>query len=509
VNAVGVLDHWANERPDHAAIISSRRSTDRTMTYGELRESSSRLAGSLMSKGIRPGDRVAILSTLSIDLYVALIGVLWCGAVPVLVDPGVGLRRARACFGKAQIRAIVGSRLLTGVARLIPELRSHPVVLIGSRSRSADIVEVPTEAPALLTFTSGSTGTPSAVVRSHGLLIAQNAALQGTLHQTPEQRWLCTLPVFVLAHLAEGATAILGDADLRRPGFVDGARLTKQASRLGANAIVASPSLLLRVADAEGSVHRYDEVFTGGAPVFPSTIKRIRALTRNGEVVVVYGSTEAEPIAHTVSTTDESFDASIDGGGLFVGEPSQATRLRLVKEPGPGASFGMTSDEFDALCVPSDQAGEIVVTGDHVVKGYLRGEGDTRTKVRVRCGPGEDIWHRTGDIGRLDSCGGLWLLGRRSGSVSCEDGKTAYPFEIEVPIAEQFGVRCALTPSLEGPILAVEAAPGISLEEIRASINFMVRVIEVPTIPLDKRHNAKVDYASLRMELSRRRIPFD
>ncbi|MEO0630514.1 MAG: class I adenylate-forming enzyme family protein, partial [Planctomycetota bacterium] len=101
MNVVSVLDQWAAATPQQPAIIASRGRRDVRITYGELRDASSRLAGELKRRGVQPGDRVAILVGLSIDAYIALIGVLWAGAVPVIVDPGGGLDRARACFRKA------------------------------------------------------------------------------------------------------------------------------------------------------------------------------------------------------------------------------------------------------------------------------------------------------------------------------------------------------------------------------------------------------------------------
>ena len=112
-----------------------------------------------------------------------------------------------------------------------------------------------------------------------------------------------------------------------------------------------------------------------------------------------------------------------DGKGLLAGRPIDRIRLRIVDD-------------------------EIVVTGDHVNKGYLDGRGDADNKLRI---DGE-IWHRTGDAGRLDDDGLLWLRGRLSAKAG-----DFYPFEVEVAARSWPGVRrAALVPGSDPPMLAIE-----------------------------------------------------
>ncbi|NNE90107.1 MAG: AMP-binding protein, partial [Verrucomicrobiales bacterium] len=140
--------------------------------------------------------------------------------------------------------------------------------------------------------------------------------------------------------------------------------------------------------------------------------------------------------------------------------------------------------------------GEIVVTGPHVLKGYLDGKGDAETKFTGA--DGETIWHRTGDLGRLDTDGRLWLLGR----VSAKIGDELCPFAVECALSFVEGVgRTAVLESEEDgqPVLFLEGNGEVGPILNQFGIH---RIIPLKKIPVDRRHNAKVDYPALRKILA-------
>ena len=145
-------------------------------------------------------------------------------------------------------------------------------------------------------------------------------------------------------------------------------------------------------------------------------------------MTVVYGSTEAEPIAHL--DWDEAEPADLDamyaGKGLLVGRPVRQIELRILENRWGEPLPEMKARELAELGLPPGQGGEIAVNGPHVLAGYLGGIGDDETKFRV---DGE-VWHRTGDAGCLDAAGRLWLLGR-AGAVIRDERGTIYPFAAE------------------------------------------------------------------------------
>ena len=239
-------------------------------------------------------------------------------------------------------------------------------------------------------------------------------------------------------------------------------------------------------------------IHTGGAPVFPSLLGVIQSAHPGMEIVTVFGSTEAEPIAHIpwsdVSEADRQ--RMSEGKGLLVGKPVPATRLRIIPDQSGKPIAAMTGRALDNMTLATGETGEIIVTGDHVLQGYLHGKGDEENKIRA----GSTTWHRTGDAARIDENGRVWLLGRCSAAIR-KNNTTIYPFGIECAAMHQTGVaRCAVI-LLNGKVtLLVQGKPDAHLETNllrRLKPLGAERVLSTPNIPVDKRHNAKIDYHAL------------
>jgi acyl-CoA synthetase (AMP-forming)/AMP-acid ligase II len=192
------------------------------------------------------------------------------------------------------------------------------------------------------------------------------------------------------------------------------------------------------------------------------------------------------------------------GGGLLAGRPVAATRLRVLPDRW-GAPIGpFDESEFERLCCGPGQAGEIVVSGAHVLKGYLHGEGNRDTKFSVE----GRIWHRTGDAGRIDQEGNLWLLGRCAGRISDRQG-VLYPFTVEAAADSLAAVRRSALVRVDGRrTLVVEPAAGSTAAELERLTSKLAwahieRVLVLPRIPVDRRHNSKVDYPGLARMMKR------
>ncbi|MEM6326161.1 MAG: AMP-binding protein [Bacteroidota bacterium] len=504
MNVIRLFAEQARARPEAEALVEGRGVSRLGVTFGELERRGAEAAGRLVRDGLKPGDVALVLVPLSVDLYVLVAGILRVGGVVMLVDPGAGREHLAACLQRRPPDVFIGTpcahalRIVSREVRRIPRRYTVGGWVPGAArwggGEAAPVAELPDEAPALLTFTSGSTGRPKAIVRSHGFLAAQHRALARALRLGPGQRDLSTLPVFVLANLASGATSLLPDAELRRPGAIDPGPVLAQIRAEAPTRATASPAVYERLLPAAtpadlASLTRLD---VGGAPVFPDLLARLSAAAPVAEAVAVYGSSEAEPIAHlSASDLTEADRAHVaSGGGLPAGRPVPDVDLRIVRDAW-GTSLGpFTEAEWDRLGVPMGEPGEIVVAGDHVLAGYLDGEGDAETKVRV----GARVWHRTGDAGRLDPDGRLWLLGRCSAAVR-ETSGTLYPLQVEAAAREVAGVRLgALVPgrrlvAFEGTAEAGDVADALAWAEVEA--------VRVDRIPLDRRHNAKVDYPAL------------
>ena len=478
------------------ALIATSRGRDTRLTFAGLRASVDCYAGELFLRGIRKGDAVLVFLPMSIELYVALLGIFRLGAVAVFLDPSTGLRHISDCCGRIPPAALISvwplrwSRWFVQGLRRIPRVFAPPQFAFQSYSPDLPGLPSPDDA-ALITFTSGSTGRPKAVVRTHRFLIAQHEVLKKSINLDPGERDLTTLPVFVLANLASGITSILPDAKISHSASVAASRISEQVRRLGPTRAVGSPAFFQRLTDEPSALQGLRKIYTGGAPVFPALLQQLQNIMPDCLVVAVYGSTEAEPIAHIACREIEAADwqAMREGRGLLAGPPVPEIRLRIVPD-----QWGRLISQ--AAEVPQGDIGEIIVTGDHVLKGYLQGHGDEETKASID----GDIWHRTGDAGYLDVQGRLWLLGRCSARVQDAKG-TLYPFAVEcVAMSFPFVRRSAFLCVGGKRTLAVEG--GLTKEHLK-SLQTALSWVEVDDIrvlrriPVDARHNAKVNYPGL------------
>src|SRR5208282_5174071 len=185
--------------------------------------------------------------------------------------------------------------------------------------------------------------------------------------------------------------------------------------------------------------------------------------------------------------------------GLLTGRPVSSLMLRVIREQWGTPILPLSAQAFEHLAVEIGSPGEIVVSGGHVLSGYVNGEGDAETKFEVD----GTRWHRTGDLGYMDAAGRLWLLGRCDGKI--EDARGAlYPFAVECAAMQTPAIRRAALASIDRRrVLAIEADGTVSLDAIRGSLGWaqLDQLVRVDHIPVDKRHNAKVDYTALTLEL--------
>ncbi|MGP0093915.1 MAG: AMP-binding protein [Xanthobacteraceae bacterium] len=456
----------AGARSTRAAIIEADGAS---VSFVDLVRLSGQLAAAWRGRGVAPGDRVLLAMPLGILLYASVLALWRLGAVIVFPEPALGLKGLRHAVVATKPKAFLASGAFRALRFICPELWSVSLVIAPERGGVAsDIIEpVGADHPALISFTSGSTGRPKAIVRNHGFLAHQNACLATLLKPNRDDETdLVAFPVFVLANLGFGITSVLPNWNLRRQETADAARIAAHVATHAVTRILAPPSICEKLASGPTLDH-LDAVFTGGGPVFPDLLARLAEKAPRADIVSVYGSTEAEPIAyqHLRDVTAADWQAMRGGAGLLAGRPIAEIELKIAND-------------------------EIIVTGEHVNKGYLDPADNLTTKL-VQDGK---TWHRTGDAGRVDESGRLWLLGRLDGRAG-----NFFPFSIEAAARFWPGVRrAALVAIDQKPLLAIEGDAGALAQWQRQADRFGgLYVVAVKTIPLDRRHRSKVDYPAL------------
>jgi acyl-CoA synthetase (AMP-forming)/AMP-acid ligase II len=210
------------------------------------------------------------------------------------------------------------------------------------------------------------------------------------------------MPIVLLANLASGVTSLIPPVDLRHPGAIDPAPVVAQVHMHKAVSSVASPAFFERLArhcvERGLTLPSFTKLFTGGAPVFPRLLEQMQAMAPAADVVAVYGSTEAEPIAHVSrrELSEADHRAMLAGKGLLAGVPVSAIHLRILRDSWWRPVGPFDAEEFAKNCLPPDQPGEIVVSGGHVLPSYRRAVSQVSIRPRPR-GQGKRLkmnWRR-------------------------------------------------------------------------------------------------------------------
>lgn len=466
------------------------------ITYKELYQDVLQTAEYFKQQGIKKGDYVTVMISMSIDLYKTLISLWFLGAIPVFFDVSAKNDYIEKCSQIIRPRFIVGTSLTLLFARRIKAFNNVPVLNI----KHDFIQDCPTEhetgienEPALITFTSGSTGTPKTIVRTHQFLLDQYEIIKSSLHYKPLTVDLGFLPVFTLANIATGITTIIPNSSLKNMGQINAAKIVKQIVTCKVNSMTVSPAVLSQILDYADKhnieLNSLKTIHVGGGPVFPSMLPTTNKLP--AKVYIVYGSSEAEPISMISWEEMLSFKNKIETGyGLPVGRIIDNVNLRIKNNDIPIFNENLvTNIEYNI--------GEIIVSGDNVLKGYYKGVGDAENKIYEN----ETIWHRTGDCGYVDNNNILWLLGRKNNLIKYNN-EIIFPFSIQTIFKEKYGVNnvCLLTIK-DTTYMVFEKKDKMVIE--KENIPLMIKYKDLETVfvnkfPMDKRHNAKIDINELK-----------
>ena len=474
----------------------------------------------LAAAGLRAAERVIMLVTPGADFLALSYAVMGRGAVPVFIDPGMGVDAVVACMREAEPTGFIGvpraHLLRLKAAELFRSLRFCVVAgrlpLYGAtrlrhllKPAGGPPTPIPRQAddPALVAFTSGATGRPKGVIFTNRMLTEQLAVFRGQFGFRGGEQDLPLLPVFSLFTAALGVGSIFPPLDPSRPLSLVPKQIIRVMRDLGNQTSFGSPTLWSKLAEycrqTGESLPQLRRVFMAGAPVSQATIDLVKAACPQAESFTPYGATEALPVTIAASAERRQHPPvlAVSGEqGTPVGRAIDGVSLRVV-HPVSGSADAPLVD------CPERVIGEIVVSGGTVSREYLRRpEATAASKVRE----GENLWHRMGDMGYLDADGQLYFCGRRVHVVATPDRMFhSVPVENVFNTHPQVG-RTALV-GVDGlPALVVEPRSRHLSSDARQRLAGELRALGGrdpvtaairrfyfhPAFPVDARHNAKI-----------------
>jgi acyl-CoA synthetase (AMP-forming)/AMP-acid ligase II len=530
INVAEVFRRSAARQPERVALaLADARGRTAEFTFAQLDRWSDGYARGLTAAGLSRGDRVLLLLRPNADFIALALGMLKAGLVVVLVDPGMDRPTLLGCIESASpagmvgvppahVLALLGRRAFSSVRRRwLAGWPSLPGAVEKLRSGTAlpfPSVDAGPDGTAAVVFTTGSTGAPKGVVYTHGNYIAQLELLRERFAIEPGEVALPGYLPFAILCLCLGSTSVVPSFHPARPASVEPAPVLELVRRYRPSYGLGSPAFWAGIGthchDSGEKLDGFRLLLLFGAEVHESILLKLRgALPDAAEIHTPYGSTEVQPIA-TISDRELLSDEVRE---------LRATRGICVGRPFDGVDLGVIPvtdeplDRVDLASMHSDgPVGEVVVRGAMVTLHYFAQPLQDRLhKIDTDAGR----WHRMGDCGSFDEQGRLWLAGRKSQRIVTSDG-VLFPLPVEARANDHPAVRRSALVGTDPrgsqrPVLVVELRDAAASSEARAKViaellagfaagestRAIRDVLTHPGLPVDYRHNAKIQREDL------------
>jgi len=472
------LKDTASRWPDKTAI----RDGEKQLSFAELARSASSVGAWLASVGVKPGDKVALLTHACGEYVIAYYGALISGAAVVALNAAAKGDDLLAWIAHSESSALVIDAEHPESAKILglvdPALPVLAIGKIGSGSNLDDFASIagsgatvpadraasPTDLAALI-YTSGTTGRPKGVMLDHGNLAANTDSIVEYLGLSDSDGIVNVLPFYysfgnsvLHTHIAAGATLTIQKTFVYPHQVVDALAREKATGFAGVPSTFALLTGRVDLSKYDLSSLRY--FAQAGGPMSPAMVNRVRSLLPNVDVYVMYGLTEAS--ARVSYLPPERLDDKLGSIGI----------------PIPGVDMQVRGKDGEVL--PAGENGEIWVRGRNVMAGYWK-DPDMTSQVL------SDGWLRTGDIGRCDDDGFFFVEGRRSDIIKVGAHRIS-PLELESVVEELEGVGEVAVVGVDDDFLGqvikayVVRNPGSSLSEneIKAHCRNRLATYKIP-----------------------------
>lgn len=413
-----MLDHTVARYPDKLAYVDP----DSALTWTQVGEEVAGLAGRLVSAGVRPGDRVALLAGNSAAFAVAAFAVWRASAVFVPLNHRLTARDLAALLQDSQAALVLTDATHADLGKQAAEDVHTRLEVAGSDGRflgKVPVASIPPETPgpdafAAIMYTSGTTGAPKGVVITHGNALQNSVTCTSVIGRSSTDRELIMVPQFNVTGLCSQTipAAHLGMTSVLFGPF-DAERALRAAQEHRATSTVGAPTMWWRLLEAaertrSDALKGFRLALFGGAPMPTSLLSRMRATMPAATFGNGYGQTETCSMVAYAGGQEALLRPDT------VGRPLPITDAKIIDpETGSPAAAG--------------QAGELVVRGAQISAGYWR-DGVIRPIADA------EGWVHTGDAAIIDN--GFVVLRDRLKDVIKRGGESVFSFEVEDAIAQ-------------------------------------------------------------------------
>jgi olefin beta-lactone synthetase len=522
MNIAARIQEAALKFPDKKSVVLARDNS--SYTFKEFEERSNQMANRFSRLGIKPGMRTLLFVKPCLDFSVITFALFKIGAIPVMIDPGMGLPNLLNSVKQIKPQAIVSIGLVHWLRRFKKNYFTHLEVKISlsavggsthylykdleTESKNFITHAVSTDDTSAILFTSGGTGIPKGVLYTHGILNFQTESLQRMFSLNETHVDLPGFPLFALFTLAMGMTSVIPEMDPTKPAACDPKKIVRNILENDVTFVAGSPAIWEKVGKycvaKKITLPTVRQVVMFGAPVSPEIHQLYKKILSNGDTYTPYGATECLPVS-LISGSEvlkKHLPNMLKGFGTCIGKSIDDTEVKIIK-----ASDIPEADIFE---VPVGDIGEILVRGPQVTSGYFEMFAQTSMAKILK---DNVLWHRMGDLGWIDPQKNLWFLGRKVHRVETEE-ETFYSIQVESIFNQHPEIRrsALIKLNVNGKI-----KPGLVIERhdkrkkisesFLKELNVLKQSAEFTKVidhfflhtgfPVDVRHNIKIDRTAL------------
>lgn len=481
----------ASETPAAVSVFDAKE--ELKTSWSELLTLIQNCRGNLLQQGAKKGDRIAILAPFTART-IAFIYACWAeGIVPVVADPGLGISNMRRALRESRPQFVLTIRATRIAARGLhiahraQRLDLEEMTSSHGIARTEELfISDATEAAVL--YTSGATGPAKGVVYSHGQLRALAAVIQKQFAITDADGIAAAYIPFALYGPAWGVAVALPKINVVAPSKLSSQNLRAALDGVNGSILFAAPAPLRNVIKDGATFNSIRCVMSAGAPVSDVLLRDVAHAFPKADLFSPYGMTEMLIVSDGMRGNEAS------QRGVAVGSPLPGAEVMILP-------MGFTSNQTVTPLDPG-VTGEVFVTGPWLSAGYDQHWARNRS-ARVSFNGVE--WHRTGDVGHFNN--GLFIEGRIAHVIDTGDSVLT-PVPIEQAIEEVLpgvsaaavGVRMNENEALVIVLCDGETsgAADVAIErKVREVATDVVAVLFKKKLPVDRRHNSKIDRTAL------------
>lgn len=556
MNIADLISTYSQKNPYQKAVVYPVKK-DRCgrwlfnhLTYQDLNSTSDVLATHLIEKHhIKKGDKVLLFIKPTLEFSTVVFALFKLGAIPVLMDPGMGRKLLIGAIKELQPQTVIGEPIVGVMLKfMFFKLGFSPKFISVRKSyflfqdlenafdtkhrslnensdRPIQKISVRDDEAAAIVFTSGGTGKPKGVILTHGNLSSHVTLIKEMLGLKEGDCDMPGFPLFSLTTIAMGVTSVIPLMNPAKPARANPQILVELIKSYGVKTVAGSPAIWGKIADyclkENISLDHLKGVVMFGAPISKKLISQFAKLLPHGDTYTPYGATECLPVSlisgrerlalenETVLKNDPLFS-----GSICIGKAVAGTEVKIVAsnwEKDKQSPFEKVAKE--------EEVGEIVVTGKQVTQAYL--DNPAANKLAKHVDSEGRLWHYMGDMGFMDREKRLWFCGRKAHSFRSKN-REYLSILMEQPFLAHPEVKKAALikkrdPSESAPIpcMVLERVDGRVLSQLSSEerLKFRSELMEISKqgknnseistfylhrkFPVDGRHNIKIDRKKL------------